>query len=454
MLLPCPHCRRRFSLGEDRIPSARARLQCPACGGVFGLSLSSPGPETNNDTEPMDSRVRGNDCGTAPSTTQYGGQERSRLGFLLFWTLVPSSCLLLALAGILLSGPWGTEKGPRLSSLPSAEETEQALSSSVSSNPDASSRPEAPSAASALSSARPEVPVERQLMRAFWSSGSHVRDACERLPPPPAGPRETGDENVCGIYPAWITYLVLETTPTPVCALEPTFTAAAEDLQNGTLCAPGYAFLSFYYLEKGLLDRSQSFLDQALEQDRDDPWVRLAEAVFYEQAYYDDRKAIHILEGVKTEHPSFSLARYVLGRGLVREEAYGRANAAFASLKEETKGQIAFWRIRRALSALETGADPGEEKAEALLALSRSFTSLKDYTMAQDLYRWILDDMQESLPREEQRAAFCELGGLYETKGDKSSAYDAYRSALEIDPDFPPARDRIQGLLSSQPDSS
>ena len=84
---------------------------------------------------------------------------------------------------------------------------------------------------------------------------------------------------------------------------------------------------------------------------------------------------------------------------------------------------------------------------EAILALSRAFTALKDYPMAQDLYRWVLEEMPARLPKGETVAAHCELGRIYENRGDNSSAYDAYRNALEIDPDFAAAREGIKDLL-------
>jgi len=70
--------------------------------------------------------------------------------------------------------------------------------------------------------------------------------------------------------------------------------------------------------------------------------------------------------------------------------------------------------------------------------------------MAQDLYRWVLEEMPDRLPKDERMAAYCELGRIYENRGDNSSAYDSYRNALEIDPAFPAAREGIKDPL---PDS-
>jgi cytochrome c-type biogenesis protein CcmH/NrfG len=248
--------------------------------------------------------------------------------------------------------------------------------------------------------------------------------------------------------------LILETAPSPDCEVEQTFSLAAENLQRDTLCGAGYAFLCTYYLKKGLLDRSQSFLEQALHRAPEDPWVKLVEATFYARAHYDDQRAIDILASVSRQHPSLSLVEYTLGKAYIRQEEYGEANAAFESLKEDAKGQIAFWRIRRALSSIEQTTGQSVEKAEALLALSRAFASLQDYPMAQDLYRLVLEEMPGRLLKTERMAAYCELGGIYRKRGDNSSAYDSYRNALEIDPELPAAREGIRALLPDPSDPS
>jgi tetratricopeptide (TPR) repeat protein len=334
-------------------------------------------------------------------------------------------------------------------------ETEAPLSSSVSSHPELSPHEEGQHRA-------PEDPIaptgpqpENSITGAFWTATSDPKAPCDNLLRSQAELLKAEGADTCELYPLWIAYLILETALTPACDLEPTFSLAAEALQREALCGPGHAFLCAYYLKKGLLDRSQSFLDQALRKAPDDPWVRLVEAVFYEQGYYDDQRAISILADLNRQDPSFSLAGYILGKAHIRQEEYSEANAAFESLKKDARGQIAFWRIRRALSSLELiPPDQAEEKAEALLTLSRAFTALRDYPMAQDLYRWVLEEMPGGLPKAERMAAYCELGRIYEDRGESSSAYDAYRNALEIDPEYLPARLGIQALLPDQVDRS
>ena len=415
------------------------------------------GDDSRSPGVPLDSRrslppqVVGRDGNDAPVRHTI---DRDRPRFLLFWTLVPACCLLLALTGILLSGPWMSTRTPELGLSQTDRGTQGPLSSSVSSHPEVSRHQEG----------RQRTPVDpvppsslqpgNQVARAFWTLPSDPKAVCDMLLDSQAELHETEDRDACRIYPLWIAYLILETAPMPDCKVEPTFSLAADALQRETLCGPGHAFLCTYYLKKGLLDRSQSFLDQALSRAPEDPWVKLVEAVFYEQAYYDDQRAIHILDGLSRQHPSFSLAGYTLGKAYIRDERYGEANAAFESLKEGAKGQIAFWRIRRALSSIEPKEDQGVEKAEAILALSRAFASLLDYPMSQDLYRWVLEEMPDRLTERERMAAYCELGGIYKKRGDNSSAYDAFRNALEIDPDLPIAREGIKGILPGRPDHS
>ena len=210
----------------------------------------------------------------------------------------------------------------------------------------------------------------------------------------------------------------------------------------------GAALLEGTWRLIGLQERSQSYLEEALRLAPDDPWVKLVEAVFYEEVTYDDQKVIHILEELNERHPSFPLACYLLGKTYIREEEYGKANTSFQSLREDFKGQVAFWRLRRALSALEQAPEKSVAKAEALLAMGRSFTALRDYPMARHLYHWILEEMPGGLPNRERVAAYCELGRIYEKGGDGNSAYDSYRNALEIDPEFPDAREAIRNLFS------
>jgi cytochrome c-type biogenesis protein CcmH/NrfG len=256
------------------------------------------------------------------------------------------------------------------------------------------------------------------------------------------------------MYPHWIEYLILEDASSPLCEVEPGFLAASESLQNDALCAQGQAFLAAYYLEKRLIQRSQSYLDQALREAPDDPWIKLVEAVVHERAYYDDQQAIRILAELARQQPAFRVVRYLLGKAYIRQGKYREANASFELLKENAPGQVAFWRIRRALFSLEKASGDSVEQAEALLALGRAFATLRDHTMAQDLYRWVLEEMPDRLPRGDRIAAYCELGQICEKKGDTNGTYQAYRNALQVDPKCTAAREGLRSLMPHPSDRS
>jgi predicted Zn finger-like uncharacterized protein len=466
MLLPCPHCRRRFNLHAEQVHAERAKIRCPGCGGVFRVDFGSPKGRANQKREMTAGfAVSGNGLpANAPADAHtFLGKHtatarhllrRERPRFFAFWTLVPACCLLLALTGILLSGPWVDTTVPDFNASQDEGRATARFSSSVSYRPEASQQGTPSFQGSATGTAEVDPQPGALVARAYWTSPSSRRPLCEALRVPQSELLQGEDQDLCQIYPLWIEYLVLETGPVPNCDPESAFSLASNSLQLESLCGPGHAFLSAYYLRKGLLERSQSFLDQALGQTPDDPWVRLVEALVYERAYFDDGKAIPILEDLCRERPTFSVAQYLLGRAYIRGEAYRQANSVFESLKEEAKGQVAFWRIRRALTSLEQAPHQSVEQAESLLALSRSFTTLEDDPMAQDLYCRVLEEMQTRLPEGERSSAYCELAKIYERRGDPSSAYEAYRSALEIDPGCPAARQGIRDLLPSHDGNS
>lgn len=433
---------------QDSSPPAENRGGRP--GWNNGESLRSTGDECPDLKEAPPSLRREPDSSLEiqAAPVRHSLQE-SRPKHLLFWTLAPACCLLLALTGILVSDAARPGRdAPGFRPLQADLGKEESFSSSVSSQPKRSADPRALHQEMSLEAAAPTLSAENPVAEAFWApAASDTKDACTVLLQSQAAWLDRAGEDACEIYALWITWLILETSPASVCNLAPTFSLATGALQDNTLCGPGHAFLAAYYLANGLLERSQSFLDEALGRTPNDPWVKLVEASFYAEAYYDDRKAIRILEELNHRHPSFPLARYLLGKAYIREEDYKQANENFVALNEDVKGQAAFWRIRRALLSLEQAAHESVAKAEGLLALSRSFAALKDDPMATHLYRRVLEEMPGRLPKQDRMAACCELARIYQAKGDHGGAYESYRKALEIDPGYQTARDGIRELL-------
>jgi cytochrome c-type biogenesis protein CcmH/NrfG len=74
--------------------------------------------------------------------------------------------------------------------------------------------------------------------------------------------------------------------------------------------------------------------------------------------------------------------------------------------------------------------------------------------MAQDLYRWVLEEMPDRLPRGDRIAAYCELGQICEKKGDTNGTYQAYRNALQVDPKCTAAREGLRSLMPHPSDRS
>ena len=307
----------------------------------------------------------------------------------MLWTLVPACCLFLALTAILLSGPWRNTNDLVEQASLSSVSNEGSLSSSVSSQPERPREPREPNQPAGSAHLNAGWRMNDPVAQAFWDPDA--KDPCAELLSSQQELLNEPGQDTCRIYPLWITYLVLGTASTPDCDLEPAFHRATDAMQENTLCGPGYAFMSAYYLDKRVIERSQSLMDEAQRLAPESPWVKLVEALLYERAYYDDQKGIDILDKLTRQQPSFSLARYLLAKAYIREEDYEKANENFEALKEDVRGQVAFWRIRRTLSVLEEAPEQSVEKAEALLAMSRAFTVLRDYPMAEHLYRHLLE---------------------------------------------------------------
>jgi tetratricopeptide (TPR) repeat protein len=251
----------------------------------------------------------------------------------------------------------------------------------------------------------------------------------------------------CGLYSPWIAYLILETSAKPACNLEAVFGTATEAIRKGKLCGRGYAFLSAYYSWKRVLDRSRSFLEQALQLSPDDPWVRLVEAVVHERDFRDSEKAIRILKNLLRQKGSFSLAQYQLARLYLAKEKYGKARDLFLLLEQAFPEQPGFMRVRKSLASIDDVPYYSAQMAKGLLKLCRALSDLMDYPLAGQLYRKVLEEMPETLARAERKSAFYDLGRISEITGDNEAAYTCYQNALRIDPFYRDARERMGSIL-------
>jgi len=222
-------------------------------------------------------------------------------------------------------------------------------------------------------------------------------------------------------------------------------------LRQGNLCARGKAFLSAYYSERKIADRSLFFLEDAKSVAPRDPWVRMAEVLYHQKALLDKKKAEELLNRL-VDHPVVSsLCRYLLACMHLRQGEYENAGRLWEPLVQTFPAQENFRRVRDTISLMKESSYFSAEMAGGMMALGRAFMALKDYGMAEGLYREVLRKTPDRLSVEEKKIAYMDLGRILEMKGDKREASIAYRSALRLDPASVEARER---LLALSPDGA
>ena len=125
MLLPCPHCKRRFKLSPDRIPSGAAKLRCPACKGYFVVDTSpirrvpDPAPEpVVRKPAPYSTHGKTSPPPSSSSENPRKSPSRNHRAPVPIWVLIPASGLVVALIGFLAPAAWKT---PKTSTVPSAQ---------------------------------------------------------------------------------------------------------------------------------------------------------------------------------------------------------------------------------------------------------------------------------------------------------------------------------------------
>jgi len=456
MRLPCPHCKRRFTLSPDRIPAGAAKLRCPACKGLFIIDTSplrrvaepapkpfSPGP--SQDSPPM----------KAPPPSLTGGNEGppkgpsrrySRLPTL--WLLLPASGLLVALIGILAPVVWKTPASPVHQTAQEGPSASCALRSPISGGAGQKASGDKPAEQAEQDKGLPAETRQPFTYRSMWPfSPAGKQKSCEYLAQLEQEERQTKADERSGFYAPWIAYLSLETSSSPACDLDAAFGLATQAIAKHKLCGRGYAFLSAYYSYKRVLDRSRSFLEEALQASPKDPWVRLVEAVIYERDLHNSEKATRVLNGLLRKEPSFALAQYHLAKIYIKQEEYGKARELFLLLEKEFPEQQGFMRIQQSLAGIEHVPYYSLERAKGLLKVSRDLSDLADYPLAGQLCRKVLEDMPGTLPNADKKSAFYDLGRISELTGDKETAFTCYQNALRIDPFYRDARERIGTIL-------
>jgi len=384
-----------------------------------------------------------------------GGSSRSSRPWAALWLLLPVSGLLVALIGFLAPFNGETPTASVHQTAPGGPSASCALPSPMfdQANEDA---PEVESVRHAGQD-EPDPAQDRQppTYRSMWPfSPVGKQESCKYLAQLGDEARSNPADDPGSLYAPWIAYLSLETSSNPACDLERAFGIATDAISKGKLCGRGYAFLSAYYSYKRVLDRSRSFLEEALQASPKDPWIRLVEGVVHERDLRDNEQAVRILNDLLRKEPSFALAQYHLAKIYLKVDEYGKAKDLFSRLEKAFPQQEGFMRIRQSLADIEHVPYYSVERAKGLLKASRALSGLMDYPLAGRLCRTVLEDMPGTLPKSEKKSAFYDLGRISEITGDKETAFACYQNALRIDPFYRDARERIGSILKGDAQAS
>ncbi len=178
-----------------------------------------------------------------------------------------------------------------------------------------------------------------------------------------------------------------------------------------------------------------------------DPWVRIAEVLYYQRVLQDREKAEEILHEIVGDPSVSVLSRYLLTCIYISKGEFDKAGEFFEPLVRSYPRQVHFQRIQETLSSTQDASYFSPERARGILELGVSFAAMRDYVMAEELCREVLREMPDRLSVEEKKTAYLELGRIHEIRGDKMKASVSYHSALRLDPQFSEAKQRIRTLF-------
>lgn len=467
MYLPCPHCRKIFRVDPGLLQADAVRLRCPACSGRFlvqknehirlpgaGTVLSSC--ETGDFAAPSSSSVRerrrpdepcapsvgpgspGRKEDTPGSGDRAENTSRFRPPSGVLWLLLPAFGLLLAMVGILMPVA-GTDRLflRQDGFVPSEARQERTMPNPASQEHKDRSAPETD-------------PMGLSLLL-----GLGLVDPCQAAIAAEPGKEESREARLCRLYPYWICFLSAPSSAgKSACQVDVVFSETAEALRSNSLCAEAHAFLAAYYIQKRVADRGQSCLEEARKAGRGCIWPKWAEVLYALRIDKDEARAEALLVDLLKDFPGFPLGRYCLARLQIERERYDQARQTLDALQESGPQQTELAGIRQTLDSIETSSYYSAERAAGLVSLARSFSSLGEAETAERLLRRVLEGMPGRLPPSEEKAAFIELGGLQENRGDKEGAYGSYRNAIQIDPLCTEAKERLRRLTVGGRESS
>ena len=474
MILPCPHCRQRFHLPESVLSQGPVKLKCPSCRGVFLVRPPGQEPAASTDMTGASStassdRTEGTAAGIVADPPQeepvlipeypywddreYGPELVKGAGrrftrhfsgrWALSGVLVSAVFLILVLAWIRPGTGARAPADAKTAVEPHADLKASGLGADWKHTATVATprHPRMP-----LDNA-PTVPLER-VVQPF--SGSGPEETCRQLVDLQRE-LEGKDPGSCAVYPPWIAYLATQHTPglSSACNGDAPYRLAVRGIREGNSCPWGDAYLAAYYASRKIADRSFSFLQEAIRRSPQDPWVRLAEVLYYQKALQASDTARDILYELIRAPAVSELSRYMLACEYVRKGDYGRAGEVFELLALTFTERPAFQRIRTFLALTQSAPSGSTARAATMLELGLIFSTLKEYAMAAELYQQVLREVPDRLSTEEKGIAYLELGRILELQGDKVKASASYRNALRVNPRSAEAHQRLRALTGN-----
>lgn len=195
--------------------------------------------------------------------------------------------------------------------------------------------------------------------------------------------------------------------------IDPAYLDAREWLAGYYLNAPGIA--------GGSMDKAKQQAEAIKNISPFDGHRAFAQIYRREENYELMEKEIHAALALRPENEEM---QYLLGYLYVDTEDYERAFAQFEGMiKNDPEDWTAYYQVGR------TGAISGQN-------LDRAEECMKRYLEAD------ADNPSKS-------AAHWRLGMVYEHKEDKPSALVSYEAALELDPDYGPAKESLKNLQAN-----
>ncbi len=252
----------------------------------------------------------------------------------------------------------------------------------------------------------------------------------------------------CEQFTSWLAYLIDDSVRAASCPLDSVLVRALQEVSGPRTCGRACTFLGCYYLEKGLREKALSMLEQARTVAPNDPWVYVLEARWAQVTEENPQNGIEYLKKGIAVSPELLHAHYLLALAYIEAGAYQEAQDEFVWLAPRVGERERADTIAALLRQVVSTAPLSVPRVRSLLELANVLEQLHVLRVAEAVVRQALIEMDTTIPSQERKLAFFELGKICEQRGKDRQAYAAYQNALRIDPDFMEARVCIKRLGS------